>query len=1169
MWKLSFDAKAMAAQSVLTALENNPNVAMAQFNYVVELRNATTPNDQHFPDQWAFNNTGQTGGTPDADIDAPEAWDIETDGTTAEDDQIVVAVIDGGFDIGHGDIDYWTNPLEVPNDGDDDDGNGYVDDYYGWNAYNSTGNISTGTHGTRVASIAAATGDNSTGISGVIWGAQVMPIVGLPITADDASVIEAYQYALDQRIAYKESHGARGAFVVVTNSSFGTPGNPADHQMWCEMYDNMGDHGILSVSAAPNKNIDVDANPDMPTSCNSDYLITVTSTTDTDARYSGHAYGFTTVDLGAPGVDILSLPYASLPRATGTSFATPQVAGTVALLVSELTASELQDYKSFPSSVALDLRDHIFNGTDVLNDLKSTTRTGGRLNVYQALQQLNSGDGDDDPPGGGESCVLAATISSDTTVENTCTVKEKTTVTFGATLTIQPGVTLQFEIGAKIKVDTGAKIVADGTADSPIVFNKKSADKGWKKVVVRGDGSRFDHVKIQNAGVGCSSGNRCPALQIEAQNVNVSNATFSDNASDAIKASATPSGQHSSFTLSNSTVKNNDYGLFVYDADVTLTGNTIRDNEYLGVHLGSGVTASLQYNTIKNNGLEGVNIYGATVDHFAHNTIRNNGQYGLDVGFDATVYLGGNSQNRIFNNDHHEVQTDSGHELYLGDASIGEGGYNEIYDNGEGFGSGHRYVKNLGSATVSAEMNDWSGPYDETATSAMFSGPVDYEPFVTPPLSASILCNDGSDYNSCTAYASGGGGSYTYDWSGAAAGCTSRTCTATCESTAYVTVTSATGATASDQASTGMCAPDDGGGGECPPGEICVATTSTQEPYSTLNEQALQREIDATAASLRSDDGATSSPSASATPTGGLPTAGRSSFEDETWLAEAGPAQRLHRLYSLLLLKSRVEQVRRGNRTAKTDAFAADRSQMRSLFAGFAETGGSGKRGGSSAGRKASDAARQILVENLLRSGRPGEALQSAKNYASGLSTKKARARMHLQRAMAFEQKGQFKQALQAVDQAERQWPEGDYASLRMMLLRRSGDPRWKDLAKQRKRQASSANAAPASATSAGKAQTTKALPQAFALGAPYPNPTGGRVTVPLALPERAEVRAAVYDVLGRRVAVPAARSFAPGERDLAFSTENLSSGLYLIRVEVEAASGNVRTFTEEVTVVR
>src|SRR5690606_20623526 len=242
---------------------------------------SSEPDDPQFGQMWGLHNTGQTGGTEDADVDAPEAWDLTRGGTSAHGDDIVVAIVDSGFDLNHPDIPYWKNEAEIPGNGIDDDGNGYVDDYDGWNAYTSTGNITSNYHGTHVAGTAAARGDNGTGVVGVNWGAKVMPIQGS--SSSEATVIEAYGYALELRATYDETGGEQGAFVVATNASFGVDAaNPANYPIWCGFYDDLGAYGILSAGATANANWNIDTMGDVPTACPSDYMVAVTNTTHND-----------------------------------------------------------------------------------------------------------------------------------------------------------------------------------------------------------------------------------------------------------------------------------------------------------------------------------------------------------------------------------------------------------------------------------------------------------------------------------------------------------------------------------------------------------------------------------------------------------------------------------------------------------------------------------------------------------------------------------------------------------------------------------------------------------------------------------------------------------------------------------------------------------------------
>ncbi|HSP86526.1 MAG TPA: S8 family serine peptidase, partial [Ignavibacteriaceae bacterium] len=232
IWLVKYNINNISDSEMLTRVKSNFNVKEAQFNHQVQLREginindlpgvlpdrSTFPNDTQFGDQWALNNTGQTGGLNDADIDAPEAWDFTTGGLTALGDTIVVAIIDGGCDLNHQDLTYWINWAETPGNNIDDDGNGYIDDYRGWNAYNSNGNVPSDFHGTHVSGIAGAKGNNNIGVSGVNWNVQIMPIAGA--SGDEATVVEAYGYVLEMRSLYNETNGAEGAFVVSTNASF-------------------------------------------------------------------------------------------------------------------------------------------------------------------------------------------------------------------------------------------------------------------------------------------------------------------------------------------------------------------------------------------------------------------------------------------------------------------------------------------------------------------------------------------------------------------------------------------------------------------------------------------------------------------------------------------------------------------------------------------------------------------------------------------------------------------------------------------------------------------------------------------------------------------------------------------------------------------------------------
>jgi len=375
---------------VLDQVKRITGVSDAQFNHLVEDR--AVPTDPQFGSQWHHVDAS------DNDIDSDLAWNTTTGGSTTNGFSIVACVVEpGGMTWGHPDLvgNHWTNPGEIANNGIDDDGNGRVDDFDGWNTPANNDNISNAAHGAGVMGMIGAVANNGNGGAGVNWNIDLMPVVvgGL----SEANVIAAYDYALDMRTAFNASGGANGAFVVVINSSWGIDNaNAASFPLWCNFYNTMGVAGILNCAATANNNVNIDVVGDMPTTCTSPYLISVTATNSSDVR-TFSAFGATHVDLGAPG-EAVWLPNSSTYQSwSGTSFASPCVAGAVGLLYSAPCANLGANAISSPWATALLVRDAIFDSVDPTVQLSTECTTGGRLNVNSALNLLIASCGP--PPG--------------------------------------------------------------------------------------------------------------------------------------------------------------------------------------------------------------------------------------------------------------------------------------------------------------------------------------------------------------------------------------------------------------------------------------------------------------------------------------------------------------------------------------------------------------------------------------------------------------------------------------------------------------------------------------------------------------------------------------------------------------------------------------------------
>ncbi len=391
LWLISIDNSNPYISDFEKILLKNKNILNCIKNRKIKLRQ--TPNDPLFPNQWQYENTGQNNGKVGADMDMIKAWGITTGGLTFSGDTIVVAVLDDGINNIHPDMkaNMWVNHNEIPNNGIDDDNNGYVDDYYGWNVKTNNDNInSDGSHGTPVAGIIGAVGNNNEGVSGVNWNIKLLAIdYG---EASEARALASYGYVYKMRQLWNETQGQKGAFITVTNASWGADELFADEaQLWCRMYDALGSIGVLNVAATSNSNVDVDEVGDMPSTCDSEFLIIVTNVNRQDIRHEGgggSAFGKKSVDLGAFGHQTYTVTRSSYGAFGGTSGATPHVAGLAALMYSAPCAVFDSVIYAEPQLAALLVKDMLLLGTEANPTLEQITTTGGRVNAFNALSNL-------------------------------------------------------------------------------------------------------------------------------------------------------------------------------------------------------------------------------------------------------------------------------------------------------------------------------------------------------------------------------------------------------------------------------------------------------------------------------------------------------------------------------------------------------------------------------------------------------------------------------------------------------------------------------------------------------------------------------------------------------------------------------------------------------------
>ena len=326
------------------------------------------PNDPSFSSEWSLKNTGQTGGTPGVDINAERAWDLSTGSRN-----VVVAVIDSGIDLTHPDLapNLWTNPGEIAGNGIDDDKNGFVDDVHGWDFIDNDAVPQDGYgHGTHVAGIIGAVGNDGFGVTGVNWQVSLMV---LRIQNDSGvgstnALLGALQYATMMRRDF-------GVNVVVTNNSWEVGGYSATLE---GLVRDQAAAGITFVAAAGNHGTDNDVTARYPSNFDLPNVISVASLTPTGTLAGSSDYGATTVDIAAPGTLVVSTWKGGGHVAlSGTSMAAPQVSGVVALLAA-----------AKPGITVAEVRAAILGTAAPLPALSGKVATGGRLDAFAALASL-------------------------------------------------------------------------------------------------------------------------------------------------------------------------------------------------------------------------------------------------------------------------------------------------------------------------------------------------------------------------------------------------------------------------------------------------------------------------------------------------------------------------------------------------------------------------------------------------------------------------------------------------------------------------------------------------------------------------------------------------------------------------------------------------------------
>jgi subtilisin family serine protease len=431
-----------ALRAATAQLERDPAVLWAEPNYLY--RSTRMPDDGLFAQQWALHNTGAVG-RADADIDAPDAWNLTTGSAS-----VLVGIVDTGADVAHPDLapNIAVNPGESgggrETNGVDDDGNGLIDDVRGWDfAAGDNNPADTFGHGTHVTGTIGARGNDGRGTAGVAWSAGLLPLRALNDQGWGSSLDIA------DAMAYAARRGAR-----VVNVSLGGAGHSQ------AMLDAIcGAPDTLFVVAAGNDGTNVDQEPFYPCAYAAANVICVAATDARDALASFSNRGAGAVDLAAPGAQILStVPGGGHALYSGTSMATPHVAGAAALLFAQR-----------PERTPQQVKDALMQSVDRLPGLAGAVQSGGRLNVAAALAA-----------GGGGATVPVATTDAPAAVG-------ATEATLAATVEAAGGGSARFEYGPtpELGAASAAQAVGAGQARlTQVVAGLQPATTYYARVVL-------------------------------------------------------------------------------------------------------------------------------------------------------------------------------------------------------------------------------------------------------------------------------------------------------------------------------------------------------------------------------------------------------------------------------------------------------------------------------------------------------------------------------------------------------------------------------------------------------------------------------------------------------------------------------------------------------------